>query len=390
MLAVSEKHLSNLLLSLDHSKCQRLLKHLLNALGTFSAQQQHNAKTEGVPKTIHQPARTSIVSEKWGSTTLFMPVSDDQSSGFKVVTVPRPTNAATPNTGNKSDSAVTAIRGVINILSPDGGLEGILSAAEITAFRTALATMIPFTRCPWIPKKRIVIFGSGKQAEWHARLALLTVPDPREIEEITFINRSHRRLDSTIISILFPDLRQRYPHLVLDAYSREQEEAKADGENAYKARLRADLALSDAIFCCTPSTTPLFTYDDLIPPTLISTSQPSSLKERFISLIGSYKPHMQEIDLKTLLSGPHGAIYVDSIEACMEEAGELIMAQVDASHLTELGELVLSDDDEAALPNGSGNVIFKCVGMGIMDLAIGRSLLYMAREQGYGTVLDGF
>lgn len=254
-----------------------------------------------------------------------------------------------------------------------------MSAAEITAFRTALASMIPFTRfCADAPpeggkKKRVLIFGSGKQAEWHARLALLTVQNPTDIEGITFVNRSQRRLEDSISSRLVPDLRARYPHLEINAYSREELQ---DKEGEYQIRLRADLASSDAIFCCTPSTEPLFTYDDLTP------------KRRYISLIGSYKPHMQEIDSRTLLSGNNGTIYVDSVEACMEEAGELIMAKVDEKQLIELGEL---DSSTASLGGGEEeNVVFKCVGMGIMDLVIARSLLEMAREQGLGTVVEGF
>lgn len=256
-----------------------------------------------------------------------------------------------------------------------------MSAAEITAFRTALASMIPFTRfCSSAQQQtkkrsRVLIFGSGKQAEWHARLALLTISSPTDIEGMTFVNRSQRRLEESISSTLVPDLRARYPHLEISAYSREEYQGK--GEEEYKTRLRADLALSDAIFCCTPSTEPLFTYDDLTP----------SPKRRYISLIGSYKPHMQEIDSRTLLSGANGTIYVDSVDACMEEAGELIMAKVEERRLIELGELHSST---ASILEGEGNVVFKCVGMGIMDLVIARSLLEMAREQGLGTVVEGF
>lgn len=253
-----------------------------------------------------------------------------------------------------------------------------MSAAEITAFRTALASMIPFRRfCSSAQQqtkgKRVLIFGSGKQAEWHARLALLTVPKPTDIEGMTFVNRSQRRLEESISSTLVPELKVQYPHLEIHAYSREEHEGK---EEDFRARLRADLASSDAIFCCTPSIEPLFTYDDLNPP-----------KRRYISLIGSYKPHMQEIDSRTLLSGPNGTIYVDSVEACMEEAGELIMAKVEERQLIELGEL---DTSTASILEGDGNVVFKCVGMGIMDLVIARNLLDMAREQGLGTVVEGF
>lgn len=361
MLAVSEKELTKLLHSLNHTKCDHLLRALSTALAAFSAQR----KTADID--IHQPSRTSIVSEKWSSTTLFMPVSDHASTGFKVVTVPK---VSTPTNG---------IRGVINILSPEGRLEGVMSAAEITAFRTALASMIPFRRfCSSAQQqtkgKRVLIFGSGKQAEWHARLALLTVPNPTDIEGMTFVNRSQRRLEESISSTLVPELKARYHHLEIRAYSREEYEGK---EEDFRTRLRADLALSDAIFCCTPSVEPLFTYDDLTP----------SPKRRYISLIGSYKPHMQEIDSRTLLSGANGTIYVDSVEACMEEAGELIMAKVDERQLVELGEL---DSSTTSILERDGNVVFKCVGMGIMDLVIARSLLGMARQQGLGTVVEGF
>ena len=96
---------------------------------------------------------------------------------------------------------------------------------------------------------------------------------------------------------------------------------------------------------------------------------------------------MQEIDSRTLFSGANGTIYVDSVEACMEEAGELIMAKVDERQLVELGEL---DSSTTSILEGDGNVVFKCVGMGIMDLVIARSLLGMARQQGLGTVVEGF
>lgn len=368
MLAVSEKDLTKLLLSLDHTQCHDLLRNLSTALAAFSAQRKFSRGEND--NNIHQPPRTSIISKKWSSTTLFMPVSDHESTGFKVVTVPK---VSTPSNG---------IRGVINILAPDGRLEGVMSAAEITAFRTALASMVLFTRVfhslgpsGGVQQKKILIFGSGKQAEWHARLALLSVPEPTDIGAMTFVNRGQQRLEESIRSTLVPDLRARYPHLEINAYSREKLQDTTETSNAYETRLCADLVSSDAIFCCTPSTEPLFTFDDLTPD-----------RRRYISLIGSYKPHMQEIDSQTLLSAAKGMIYVDSVEACLEEAGELIKAKVEEKQLIELGEL---DETSSAL-EGQGNVVFKCVGMGIMDLVIARSLLEMAKEQGLGTAVEGF
>jgi len=37
-----------------------------------------------------------------------------------------------------------------------------------------------------------------------------------------------------------------------------------------------------------------------------------------------------------------------------------------------------------------GNVIFKCVGIGLMDVVVGGELVRMARERGIGTTIENF
>jgi ornithine cyclodeaminase len=262
------------------------------------------------------------------------------------------------------------------VLSAQGELLGVISAAEVTAFRTALATMTLFSRCKWLfdsgKKARIIVFGSGRQAEWHARLALLLLPE--KIDGITFVNRGQERLDQMMAG-LRRDLQQRYPNLKISAYAKSALKAEE-----YSSRLSSDLAESNVLFCCTPSTEPLFAYD------AIATA---NRDKRFISIIGSYKPHMQEVDKQTLLSGTEGRIYVDSKHACLKEAGELIMAGVQESQLVEAGEVFGRDPElESEQVAGAGNIIFKCVGMGIMDLVVAKMLLDMAAEKGLGTKVD--
>jgi ornithine cyclodeaminase len=110
----------------------------------------------------------------------------------------------------------------------------------------------------------------------------------------------------------------------------------------------------------------------------------SAPKQRFISLIGSYKPHMCEVDTETVLSGG-GQVYVDSREACLEESGELIKAQIRGEQLIEIGELFgkLGRSEAVVVPEGRN-------GMGIMDLVIGKKLLDIGVEQGLGMNVDGF
>jgi ornithine cyclodeaminase len=348
MRIVPEADLSRLLRGLTRDQCHTLLSELVQALQTFSSQQA-TAATSGP---IFQPPRSSITTES-GDVTLFMPSSNTTTTGIKVVTVPR-----------QGD-----IRGVINIFRPDGGLAGLLSASEITAFRTALASMALLTRCNSIKKSRIAVFGAGKQAEWHARLICLLFGE--EVEAITLVNRSAGRLDR-LCGQLSQDLKERMPHLKIH-------EITKDGrtKSRYAEELRTLIQDADVICCCTPSTEPLFQHTDL----------GNTGRSKFISLIGSYKPHMQEIDGQTLLSGG-SKVYVDSREACLHESGEIIRANVKADQLIELGECD-PNQKEVVVPAGE-NVVFKCVGMGIMDLVIAQTLLDIAAAEGIGSVVEGF
>ncbi|KAL2814340.1 hypothetical protein BJX63DRAFT_420900 [Aspergillus granulosus] len=339
---LSEPDVAQILRQLTQDQCFEFLHILDEALVTVSAQ----TKSPESDRLVHQPLRTTITT-KDENLSLFMPVSNTTSTGIKIVTA------------SKSHGII----GVINIFSAKGELLGLLSAAEITAFRTALAVMSLFVRCRSLKKENIVIFGSGRQSEWHARLALLLVPG--EIKRITFINRGRKRLDE-LDSTVIAGLRQSHPAVSMITLAKE-------GTDDYEERLRSELAQCDVIFSCTPSTQPNFPDSYLQP-----------FKPRFISLIGSYKPHMQEIDSETLLSGG-GKVYVDSKEACLEESGELIRARVTEDQLVELGELYQSRGKTEAIEVPQGcNVVMKCVGMGIMDLVIGKKLLDVGTERGVG------
>ncbi|KAJ4580929.1 hypothetical protein HRR82_004588 [Exophiala dermatitidis] len=226
-----------------------------------------------------------------------------------------------------------SLKGAINVFTPEGDLVGVLNAMEVTAFRTSLAVMIPYVR--FVHKKtNIVVFGAGRQAD-----------SPRRMEQ------------------LFAKLSEAYPGTSFNLL------LKTDVD--YDAHLRRVLTDADVIFCCTPATTPHFPYTYL------------DARPRFISLIGSYKPSMQEVDSRTLLSG--GRIYVDTKEGCLTESGELINANVTKDQLVEVGEL---ENDEPL--QTEGNLVFKCVGLGLMDITIARELLTMAEKEKMGFSVDDF
>ncbi|KAJ5727387.1 hypothetical protein N7493_005207 [Penicillium malachiteum] len=347
---LSEPDVTRVFRGLTQKQCHEFISTLGNALAVYSAESKPIIPAS--EKLIHQPLRT-VFATKDDNSCIFMPISDTASTAVKVVTV-----------GKKG------IQGTINVFSPEGRLLGLLAASEVTAFRTALATMTLFVRCSSLQKENILVMGSGRQAEWHARLALLLYPDL--IRRVTFINRGRQRLDEMENDVLV-DLRKRYPEIKFSTFAKE-------GAADYEGRLLQELQASDVIFSCTPSTQPNFGFSAL----------QSAPKQRFVSLIGSYKPHMHEIDTETLLSGG-GKIYVDSKSACLEESGELITAGITEDQLLEMGDILgaQGSSDTIEIPTGC-NVIFKCVGMGLMDLVVGKKLLDIGREEGLGTNVDGF
>lgn len=331
MLILRGPDVERLLGSLTPEDCRGFLADLHNILQQCTAAKREGASDD----TIHQPAREVIVT-KDGNTSLFMPSSITTTTSIKIVTVSK-----------------SGIKGCINVFAPEGKLLGLLNAEQITAFRTSLAVMIPFVRFPR-SKTNILVFGAGNQSEWHIRLALLLCGE--EVKQVTVVNRSAGRG----VEALFDSLRKTYPEVTFNILLKDSSD--------YDAQLRSHLSAANAIFCCTPATTPHFPHSYL-----------GDSKPRFISLIGSYKPSMREIDSDTLLSG--GPILVDSKEDCLIEAGELIHAGVKEDQLVEIGD---SENFEKALSENKGNLVFKCVGFAVMDLLAAQKLLALAKDKGIG------
>jgi ornithine cyclodeaminase/alanine dehydrogenase-like protein (mu-crystallin family) len=178
----------------------------------------------------------------------------------------------------------------------------------------------------------------------------------------------------------------------------------------YQRLLKEHVRKADVIFMCTPSTSPLFPAEYL-------TNSEGRKKGRYISAIGSYRRHMIEIHpdiLRQAVAPDHkhhhhkhaekgGVIVVDSLEACLKEAGEVRQADITAEQLVEIGELLMvkkasmkeieeGGEGEKGLRKWlmGGNVIYKSVGIGMMDICVGEDLVALARERGIGTTVEGF
>jgi ornithine cyclodeaminase/alanine dehydrogenase-like protein (mu-crystallin family) len=389
---LSDHDVKTLLLNLNPKDVSSLLSVFTKTLQSYSAGQEAQYQ-------CHRQA----VTRPGGPTMLFMPATLEGSGSIKVVGVPPPSQD-----GKQSKPIV----GAIMVFDADGRATGVINAAETTAFRTSLGSIALYHYRD--RTKHIVVFGAGRQALWHLRLAMILRGS--DIETVAIINRSLARAEQLI---------RQLGHMDKDGYSTTAttnikfsilSSSSHKIHDEYQAALYNYVVEADVIFCTTPSTEPVF-------PSAWLTSERGRQKTRFISAIGSYKLDMQEIDPELLQNitrntdksnqlpglyyydkdhlkarqATRGSIIVDSREACAIEAGEVVKAQVPDEYIVELGELnkYFENTDNAKTTNVSawladGLVIYKSVGIGIMDLAISNALLELATTSNQGITVDYF
>jgi ornithine cyclodeaminase/alanine dehydrogenase-like protein (mu-crystallin family) len=352
---LSDTNVQTLLNSLTPNDVSSLADNLHEALAQYSNQNEQPYQ----PHRVHVKRPSNQVS-------LFMPATTPTSVGVKIIGVAPPQSSPSPDAKLKP-----ALQGTMTICDEFGQGVGVMNAASLTAVRTAMASMLLYRYRK--VTENIVVFGAGKQAEWHIRLAILL--KGKHIRKITIVNRSKRRAQELVDTLIVPS------HITVSVFEEEGD-----------AALETLVTEADVMFCTTPSTSPLF-------PASYLTSAAARSKSRFIAAIGSYRLDMAEIDpelLKTVTdaSGPfaaqvyQGYVAVDGIAGCMAEAGELVSAGVREESMLEVGKI--ENKGEMGKWLEEGFVVYKLVGMGIMDIAVGKALMGMARERGVGVHLDEF
>lgn len=227
--------------------------------------------------------------------------------------------------------------GSVTLYSPQGPPIGFLHAQTLTAFRTALASSILLQKRTNV--RTITVFGSGLQAYWHVRLALMLRGDT--IRQVYIINRQFSESARITFKKIYgvpQDLKQR------EGWDQAQFSLLTPTYGEYSRLLKEHLRASDVIYCCTPSTENLFDAS-------ILTNNEGRRKGRLIVAVGSYTPQMRELPRELLLQAtkPHasghlhyhkhategGVIVVDTLDGAMKEAGEIIESGLAPRQLVE-------------------------------------------------------
>ena len=281
------------------------------------------------------PPRQHISTDK--GVTLIMPAHLPEHSefGIKVVSV----YDDNPNLG------LPRITATVLVLDPaTGTLKAFMDGASLTAIRTGAGGGVAADLLARKDAKTVGLFGAGVQA----RAQLQAVMAVRNIASVNLISRTQ-----TSAQQLTAEISDSTDVPEVNLVSTPQQAV----ENA------------DIVICATTSATPLFDGNALQPGT-------------HITAVGTFVPEKREVDTTTIRRAHR--IVVDSREACLEEAGDLIIpnAEIDA----EIGEIV--NGDKPGRQSNDEITFFKSVGVAVQDAVAGTAVLAAAEAKALGSLVE--
>lgn len=231
------------------------------------------------------------------------------------------------------------------VLDPATGTpKAFMDGASLTAIRTGAGGGVAADLLARKDAKTVGLFGAGVQA----RAQLQAVIAVRDIACVNLISRTR-----TSAQQLVTEISEWTDALEVNFVSTPQEVVEG----------------ADIVLCATTSATPLFDGNALQPGT-------------HITAVGTFVPEKREVDTTTIRRADR--IVVDSREACLEEAGDLIIpnAEIDA----EIGEIV--NGDKSGRQSDDEITFFKSVGVAVQDAVAGAAVLAAAEIQELGTLVE--
>ncbi|MFC2029299.1 ornithine cyclodeaminase family protein [Chloroflexota bacterium] len=287
------------------------------------------------------PLRTPVPVDEHSGVTLLMPayLAGTDDLGAKIVSVfPRNASVGLPT--------IHAVLLLVNART--GEPLAMMDGTYLTALRTGAASGVATELLARSDAKKAAIFGAGAQARTQVR-AICAV---RPIERIR----------------IYDPLRS-----AAAAFAQELNAPDSAISATATVAVTPEQATSGADVVCTVTTsrTPVFDDDDLSPGV-------------HLNALGAFTPEMQEVPGATVV---RASLFVDSIEACLSEAGDIVIplseGLIEESHIRgELGQVAAGlipgrqSDDEITL--------FKSVGVAVQDVAVASLVLERSAELGLG------
>lgn len=293
----------------------------------------------------NSPLRTVIPLPDRKADALFMPafVPAMDALGMKSVNVFR----------QNLDRGLPVIHAVVILIDTETGQPmALMDGTYLTALRTGAVAGAAADLLARRESEVLAVIGAGAQGVTQIA-AICAVRNISRVIAVDIKPESLLRLQA--------DLERDWPELV------ERVETTDDTGAAVR--------VADIICTATTSTVPVFRDQDVRPGT-------------HVSGVGAFTPEMQEIPAETV---ERATIIVDSVEAVLAEAGDLIIPLnqgriTQESFSRELGALVTGDVLGRTTPDEI--TFFKSVGNAVQDVVVGRYAVDRARELGVGTDLS--
>jgi ornithine cyclodeaminase/alanine dehydrogenase-like protein (mu-crystallin family) len=295
--------------------------------------------------TAEVPLRTRLHTEK--GVTLLMPayLSDSRDLAVKIVSV----------YGENPTLGLPTVAALVQVLDPDTGMPmAILEGDTLTALRTGAAGGLATDLLARAAATRLALFGAGVQSRSQLQAAMAV----RNISRVDIVD-------------LNPDAAHKLADDIATWPGAPEVFLAADATAAVKE--------ADIVVAATTSRVPLFDGRDLRPGT-------------HVTGVGAFTPEMQEIDAATIR---RARVIVDSREACLAEAGDIIAAMTEnsaeadisavADISAEIGEIV--NGSKPGRQNEEEITFFKSVGIAAQDAAAAGAVLAAAEEKGLGQLI---
>jgi ornithine cyclodeaminase len=289
------------------------------------------------------PLRTNIPAPKHEGTFLFMPayVADLDCASLKIVNIfPKNIEKGIPS----------APAQVLLVDGTNGLVTAVLDGTYVTQLRTGAASGAAFELLARKDAKKGALIGIGGQGATQLEAMIVA----RNLEEVKVYDLNLERTKLFVAKM----------QEVLKAYGTKIVAVESSDEAIEEA---------DLIITVTPSLKPVFDGSKV-------------KKGATVSCVGSYQPHMQEMDPVILTRA--SKIYFDSEEAVLSEAGDILIPLHDGTitkddFTGDLGEVILGN--VVGRENDDEIIVFKTVGIGTQDLITAKYIYDRAVAQGIGT-----
>lgn len=291
---------------------------------------------------VEVPERVQMDIEESGGTILFMPGFDpaERMAALKIVSV-------FPNNRTRG---LPAISGLVVALDPETGRAlALLEGGTLTAIRTGAAAGAATDVLARPDATCAAVFGAGVQGR-------------TQLEAIAAV----RSLEAAWVYDLDADAAEAYAEEMSGLLEIPVRAAKSPGEALSHAHI---------VSTVTTASSPIFSDEDVRPGT-------------HINAVGVFKLDRREIPAPTVV---RSRVVVDSVSACEEEAGDLMLplgeGLIDREHIAdELGQILAGTKTGRNSPEEV--TLFKSVGISVQDVLAAALAVRNAEKNGYGGELE--